>query len=110
MSKVIRSPVKQYAGTVTLADPLTFPQVFAVQDAIDAAAELGDKVPVMRYHHAILPGILACVEEWELDNFPENPTPDNIPATPARASAELIAWLMNEVSALFAEVEPDPKE
>jgi hypothetical protein len=99
--------VKRFPGTVTLSDPLTFPQVFAVQDAIAATEELG-AVTVQRYNHAILPGIFECVEEWALEGFPDNPTVDTFPATPSKASAELIGWLIREVVDLFEDSEPDP--
>lgn len=108
MSKVIKSPVDHFAGEVTLSDPLTFPQVFAVQDAIAEAGDFGEEINVMRYNGAVLPGILKCVEKWNIKNFPKNVTADNFPATPAIPSAQLIAWLMGEISELFNEAEPDP--
>jgi hypothetical protein len=109
MSKVIKSPVKRFPGEVTLSDPLTFPQVFAIQDALAEAGELGPDSNVMRYNRAILPGVLECVEKWGLKNFPKDPTPDTFPATPSLASANLVAWLISEISELFNEAEPDPE-
>ena len=109
MSKVIECPVKRFPGTVTLSDPLTFPQVFAIQDALEAAGELGDEIQVLRYNHAILPGVIECVEKWELEGVPNPPDADNFPATPAEASARLVAWLVGEISDLFNEAEPDPE-
>ncbi len=37
MSKVITSPVQRWAGTVTIADPLTLPQAAVIEDAIRIA-------------------------------------------------------------------------
>jgi hypothetical protein len=108
MSKTIVSPVKRWPGTVRLSDPLTFPQVFAFQDSIEAAKEADSNV--MQSNAAWLPGILACVEAWELDSFPKNPTPESWPATPPASAARLIAWLIGEIGDLFAEAEPDPNE
>lgn len=106
MSKIITSPVKRWAGTVKISDPLTFPQVFAFQDAIEAAKRAESSV--MASNAAWLPGILACVEAWELENFPRNPTPETFPATPPGSSARLIAWLIGEIGGLFQESDPDP--
>ena len=110
MGKTIISPVKRFSGEVVLADPLTFNQVFAFQDAIATAQELGGTATVIQVNSSMIPGIIACVEEWKLENFPAHPTPDNFPATPIAASMKLIAWLVTEVSALFRESEEIPNE
>ncbi len=39
MSKVIKSPVEAFPGTVTLYDPLSFPMVIKVEETIVAAQE-----------------------------------------------------------------------
>ena len=111
MSKVIKSPVDHFAGEVTLSDPLTFPQVFAIEDVLNASKELGEDTTVARYHHSVLPGILVCVEKWDLKGggFPKDPTVDTFPATPREESSELIAWLMNEIVELYAKADPDPE-
>ena len=110
MSKVIESPVKRWPGTVTLSDPLTFPQALAVEDALKAAQELGEEASQRRQNYTVLPGLLECVEKWELENFPKTPTADTFPSTPATPSAELIAWLIEEIIGLYYEAEPDPNE
>ena len=105
MSKVVTSPVKKWPGTVTLADPLSFPQALAFEDAIDAVRALEDP-STQRVNYTLLPAVLMCVEKWELEGL-GNP-PDPFPATPAQASAQLLAWLVGEVSALFREAEDVP--
>ena len=110
MSKIVQSPVKRWPGTVTLSDPLTFPQALAVEDALEAAKELGEEASQRRQNYTVLPGLLGCVEKWDLDGFVENPTADTFPSTPAIASAELIGWLIEEVISLYYEAEPDPNE
>jgi hypothetical protein len=86
MSRVIQSPVKKWAGSVTLADPLTFPAFIAWNDAMRDAHQYRatDEKPgdYLRYSAAVLPGILACVEKWELKGF----SPDPFPATPRDSS------------------------
>ena len=105
MSKVIQSPVKKWAGSVTLADPLTFPAYIAWRDAIREAQAFKDDY--VRYSAALLPGVLACVEKWELKGF----SPDPFPATPRDSSDKLLAWLLREIGAVANEggEDADPK-
>lgn len=48
-----------------------------------------------------LPAIFACVEEWNLSNFPKNPTFENFPANPRGDSHRLIAWLFSEIEKVY---------
>lgn len=110
MSKTIVSPVKRWPGTVVISDPLTYPQVFAWRDAIQAAQviEGETEVDVHARNYALLPGILACTEEWHLEKFPENLNADNFPATPPASANRLLAWLVNEINLLFQEADEVP--
>ena len=110
MPKVISSPVKRFPGTVTLADPLTFPQSFAIEDAILAVKELGEKSTLLRYNAAWLAGILPCVEKWAIEGIPSSPTLDTFPTTPRTSSAKLIAWLVDEVMELYKEGDEVPND
>ena len=109
MPKRIDSPVERFPGSVTLHDPLTYPQLFAFQDAIGEASELGDTT-WMKVRYSLLPGILACVAEWNLEGIPEEPNIDNFPATPIVASGEVINWLQEQITALLTEAETVPNE
>ena len=108
MSKVITSPVKRYSGTVVLSDPLTFPQAFAWEDSLAAVGEAKETGSMARIRYALLPGILACVEAWHLDKFPEQPALDNFPSTPRASVASLIDWLVGEITALYQEADEVP--
>lgn len=111
MSKIIESPVKAFPGHVTISDPLTFPQVFAVEDALAEADRLksADPPPSMsRLNYALLPAILACVEHVEIKGLPERLNLVNFPATPRSSSAALSAWLLKEVISLFNEAQEVP--
>ena len=112
MSKIITSPVDRWPGTVTLSDPLTFPQALAVEDALDAAKELGEEASQRRQNYTVLPGLIGCVEEWNIegDDWPDNVTADTFPSTPAKPNAEIIGWLIDEIISLYYEAEPDPNE
>lgn len=108
MSRVVTSPVRHFSGSVTLQDPLYFPQVIAVRDARLASEALGEKPLAIEYNHAILPGVIACVEEWHLRNVLANPTADTFPTTPAESANKLVDWLVEEVNKLFLETEEIP--
>ncbi len=64
---------------------------------------LGDEATFLEVQYAWLPALVACVETWELAGIPSPLTVDNFPATPARSVAELISWLITEISALYKE-------
>lgn len=108
MSKIITSPVKRFPGTVTLADPLTFPQYLAWQRALNSAQAHRDDNA--EFVGTLLPGLFACVESWSLTGFPESVTPATFPATPRISSDRIVGWLIREIGALIREAdEADPK-
>lgn len=107
MSKTILSPVAKWKGSVVIADPLTFPQSIAFEDAMSKAKEIGSEGAKAEYYSALLPGIFACVEKWELEGLSQ-PTLENFPSTPRISSARLVAWLANEINALYSEGEELP--
>jgi hypothetical protein len=109
MGRVITSPVAQFPGTVTLAEPLTFPQFLAWQDAVTAMRDLidQDEPDASRAEQALLPGLCACIETWNL-NGGQQYTPETFPATPRAASSQLIAWLLRETTALITAADADP--
>lgn len=108
MSKRIESPVKRWPGYVVLSDPLTFPMVYAFEDALNAVQIAKDDLTTTRADQLILPGMLACVEEFELEGFPTHPTAETFPATPRIPSNRLIAWLVSEISKLYQEASTIP--
>lgn len=113
MSKIIVSPVKRWPGSVTLSDPLTYPQLIAYQLAqVDAQAIIERKGRRSEYYHCLLRGFFACVERWELSGkgWPDTVTADNIPSTPIAASEKLIEWLLGEVTVLLIEADSGPNE
>ncbi len=98
--RICFSPVKRFGGQVTLPETYTFGQVMAWEQALDAASEAGGKGYAA--WHALLPGIIACVDKWELTGVPEQPTPETFPFTPLVSANKLMAWLMGEVQAQIA--------
>lgn len=113
--RIIESPVEHFKGTVQLSDPLTFPQVIAFQDGIRDTVKLisedgKENIALAKLHYALLPGILLCIEKWQLENIPKKLTAENFPATPRVATGELIDWLREEITSLVIEAESVPNE
>lgn len=102
MSKVITSPIKRWAGTVTIADPLTISQAQAIENGL----AIPEKTDDGRIWYSVidtnqLPAIFACVEKWELENMPENLTAENFPASPRGESHKLIDWIFSELRKVY---------
>lgn len=102
MPKIIQSPVERWPGTVTLHEPMTLVQEAAWEDAFADARNAKSRASRTL---AILPGIFANVKEWKLDSFPAQPTVETFPTRPRQAAAELMAWLINEITELYKEAE-----
>jgi len=105
MKKIV-SPVDKFPGTVTICDPMTFPQLVAWVDSSNTADQIEGNMAEKRM--AWLPGIFACVEKWELDGLLENVTPENFPSTPFVQVLKLTNWLINEINAVVAGEETNP--
>lgn len=101
MPKSVTSPSKLWPGTVTLADPLTLPQVELIEAGLELPEGLGEKVYFSVLDKMAMPAIIACVEKWNLENFPEAPTLDNWPMTPRKQSHEFVAFLWSEVVRIY---------
>lgn len=123
MSKVIKSPVEKWAGNVTFCEPLTAPQVFAIEDALDETAQIessafksslnDNKIEMRwqsRYNYAYLPAILLCVEEWNLEGFPDNLTRDTFPSIQSNDATILISALFTELMKIYKEENEVPNE
>lgn len=48
-----------------------------------------------------IPAICACVEEWNLGNFPKTVTPETFPASPRLDTTKLIEWLFYEIRLVY---------
>ncbi len=103
MGKIITSPVKKWPGNVILHDPLTGPMCVAFEDSLAAFnANIGEQ-SLTKSDNLLLPGILACIEKFELIGFPDPVTPQTFPFTPRLSSAKLVGWLVKEIQALYNE-------
>lgn len=102
VSKQITSPFKKWAGTVTIADPLTMSQAHAIEAAMTKPEDGEDgRVWLTVIDDMQLPAIFACVEKWELENMPKDLSIHNFPASPRVESHKLIEWLFTEVRKVY---------
>ena len=119
MPKKISSPSSRWPGAVTFSDPLNMPQALAwarakrnldkyrvttpvVDKKGNETFPFRDDILMEELHDALLPGVLACIDKWELDGLPEAVDISNFPASPAAASAILVSWLIGEVTSIYA--------
>lgn len=96
-------------------DPLTYPQLIAYYDAIDEVQALraknGKKEPsAFILRQMLLPALIGCIDKWNLENFPKKVTPENFPASPTRASGEIVDWLQENILLLITEETEVPNE
>ena len=101
MSKIITSPISRWAGTVTLADPLTLPQAQAIEKAMDQKIEEGEKrLIITLIDEYRQPAILTCVEKWDLQNFTLTAN-GTLPASPRGDSHKLCEWIFSELAEIY---------
>jgi len=109
MSKVIESPVKHFPGNVTLPDDLDYLQGVAYAKAYRQAKALGVDALMVEFIYAMVPGICAAIEKWDIQGLPEKITPEILEkAKPARAVAELMNWLFTATTALYNKADEIP--
>lgn len=97
--KFVNNP---WTGSVIISDRLFLSQVELIEDALEPVLDGKHKsVFLTELDKPKIPALLACVEKWELKNFPDAPTPETFPLTPRRASHELIGWLFKELTDIY---------
>lgn len=103
MSRVITSPIPRWAGTVTLRDPLYLPQAELIDEVYLTylSFEKGKQISFAMLDKPKLPAIIACVEKWELADFPEVVTAGNFPMSPKADRRALIDWLWSEIEKIY---------
>ncbi len=93
---------KTYTGSVRIFDRLTLSQVELIEAAIYDAPEVVDgKVKLTSLDKPRLPALLACVEKWELSNFPEDLSVENFPLSPRRETHNLIDSIFSEIAKIY---------
>ena len=109
MTKQIISPVARWAGTVTIADPLTQIQAHAIEAGLrqpEEGHEDNGRIWLSVIDDMKLPAVLACVEKWDLKDF----TPDPFPYSPRNDSHKLIDFIFQELFKVYIGEADIPKE
>lgn len=101
MGKLITSPVVRFPGTVEVSDPLNMLQVLAWEKAFREAQAIKESGYLSDLNAAYLPALLSCIDKWNIKGVPDKPTVETFPFSPRLPSAELISWLIGEISAVY---------
>ncbi len=98
MSKILTSPVEEYAGTVTIPDRLTAPQYMEYKKTSKEIGE-SNREELDELAMAALPGILALVETWNITGI-EKPSLETFPMTPIVPCIRFLLFVWGEINAL----------
>lgn len=112
MSRTITSESKRWAGTFTVPDYLTNPQLIAWREALKSASnylqEDGESyqiTDVQRYYHAMLTGCCPIVTSWQLSGLDAIITAETFPATPIEDALVLARQVVNAVTQIINGIE-----
>lgn len=94
---------KTFNGSVTMFDRLYLPQVELVEAALLDVPEVDEsnRVRFTALDKPKLPALIACVEKWELTNFPEAVTVDSFPLTPRKEAHALIDQIFVAIGKIY---------
>lgn len=98
MSKILESPVPEYAGKVTIPTRLTAPQYMLYKATAKAIQESSGDYDSLAL--AALPGALGLVERWEIEGLPNPPTLENFPVTPIVPAIQFLLFVWGEINQL----------
>jgi hypothetical protein len=92
-----------WRGTVSIYENLFISQVEAVEAALLDRVEVDNenKVRLTHLDKPKLPALIACVEKWNLEGFPEAVTKDNFPLTPRRPAHLLVEYIFDEIRVIY---------
>ena len=106
--KIVTCPIPRWAGTAQISDPMTVMQVAVIERAISSAQKI-ENPTTAEVEQTLLPGVLACVNRFDLANLPAQMSVEQWPGTPRGDSILLFNWLLGEVRAVYrGEVTPPP--
>lgn len=104
----ITSKNDRLTGSVDLPDMLTFPQLAAFRKAHRAALMELDGGGDAEYFAAVLPGVLAVVQRWDVEGIPERPTLDTFPTKPLRPILALLNEIVTAIIDMVREADETP--
>lgn len=96
---IITSTIPQLPGTVEMLDTWSFDQVLAFERALAEIRQSSDKRTAA--DKITIAGLLPILHNWQITGIPDSPTVETFPATPRRATAELIALLLDQAVKIY---------
>ena len=108
MSKILESPVPEYAGRVTIPTRFTAPQYMlykATSKEIQATSGDYDALAL-----AALPGVIGLVESWEIEGLTSSPTLENFPMTPIVSAIRFLLVVWGEINEIVMPTVEAPNE
>lgn len=101
VSKIITSPSNRWPGTVEITDNPSWEQIDALEASFNIPIEEGKAVYFSVIDRQQIPAILAWVEKWDLQNFPNPVTVENFPRIPSKARHQLVNWIYDEIRQIY---------
>ena len=107
--KIIESPVARFPGSITLYDPITYPQLIEWRDNNTKFYECFNNKDkkIFEGEQFAWKAIFAVSEEVTIKGF-ESRDVDKIPSTPLSLIDELLAYLIGEIRKYIAKEEEVP--
>ena len=94
-----RIDIAPWIGEIEFKDPMTIDLVLGWEKAIASIQNLTTQSEV---DAALLPAILACVKSTDIEGLAGRLSVESFPATPRKQSAQLIAWMVRQISGIYA--------
>jgi len=110
VSKVIQSTSTRWPGSVTITTDPSWEQIDALESSFDIDIPKTDKVWYSVIDRNKIPAVIAWVEKWELQNFPDAPTDETFPRVPRVESHKLVDGIMREIMAVYNGAQEIPNE
>jgi len=109
MSKTVKSPIEVLPGSITISQPVLYPQYVKYRRLMgesDQAHEDGDNVA---QEYKAWAAVCACLDAFDVPGF-ENRDPEQFPASPRRAVVDLLLWALSEVNKVITGEETVPND
>lgn len=107
---IIASNSKRWPGSVTITEQLTLPQVELIESALEPLQDSGKQVFFTAIDKNTIPAIIACVEKWDLKNFPDPVALETWPMQARKESHMLIRLIWEAVIQVYIGEQEVPNE
>ena len=96
MSRIITSPVQEFPGTVTISEPVLYPQYLQYRRLMVESDQAHTDGRFVDQEIAAWGALVACIETFDVPGFESN-DPTQFPASPRRAVIDLLQFIVGEV-------------